>query len=267
MKKDPVSIKMCREIIALYKKILFPNIYGEEIVSLDVPQRDFKEKMAFLLFQEASKAYQMIDQAYSKNTLKEKIKRLMAKLPRLLRILEEDIVAIEAGDPASNGRIEIILAYPGFYAVLVYRLTHELYLENIPILPRIMAEHAHSVTGIDIHPGADIGKSFFIDHGTGVVIGETAEIGNFVKIYQGVTLGAIGLRDGKKLKGKKRHPTIKNNVTIYSGASILGGDTIIGNYVTIASNSIITASIEDHKLARNKTPELLVKDNNPQNKT
>ena len=141
---------------------------------------------------------------------------------------------------------EIIICYPGLKAIVTYRIAHILYDMNIPILPRALSEYAHSKTGIDIHPGAKIDESFFIDHGTGIVIGQTCEIGKRVKIYQGVTLGALSLRKGHELEGTKRHPTIMDDVTIYSGASIFGGETIIGKNTTVGSNAFITSSVEDN---------------------
>ncbi|MDR2825289.1 MAG: serine acetyltransferase, partial [Deltaproteobacteria bacterium] len=156
------------------------------------------------------------------------------------------------------------LSYPGVYAIMVYRVAHELYSLATPLIPRMMAEHAHSLTGIDIHPGARIGHHFFIDHGTGIVIGETTLIGNFVKIYQGVTLGALSTRGGQFLTGVKRHPTIENHVTIYSGASILGGETVIGEGVIIGSNAFITKSVPEKTRVSVKNPELQFMQNKPQ---
>lgn len=166
------------------------------------------------------------------------------ELPKVEALLLTDIDALYAGDPAASSKTEIILCYPGLTAIFIYRIANVLYKLNVPILPRALSEYAHSKTGIDIHPGATIGQYFFIDHGTGIVIGQTCEIGNNVKIYQGVTLGALSLREGQKLKGNKRHPTIMDNVTIYSGASIFGGETIIGKNSTIGSNAFITSSVE-----------------------
>jgi len=160
------------------------------------------------------------------------------------------------GDPAAFNKPEIIFSYPGLYAIMVNRIAHELYLLNVPLLPRIMTEYAHTKTGIDIHPGATLGKYFFIDHGTGIVIGETTEIGDNVKIYQGVTLGALSTRDGQKLHGKKRHPTIEDNVTIYAGASILGGNTVIGHDTVIGGNAFITTSIPCYTRVSIKAQEL-----------
>ncbi|MCD8046879.1 MAG: serine acetyltransferase [Clostridiales bacterium] len=165
------------------------------------------------------------------------------RIPMIREYLEGDLEAALEGDPAAQNFDEIILAYPGLYAITVNRLAHELFLLNVPLIPRIMAEHAHSLTGIDIHPGATIGWHFFIDHGTGIVVGETTVIGDNVKVYQGVTLGALSTKGGQKLRHVRRHPTIEDNVTIYSGASILGGETVIGRDSVIGSNAFVTKSI------------------------
>lgn len=167
----------------------------------------------------------------------------LSKLPELRATLKTDIQAAFDGDPAATGFDEIIISYPGFYAIMVNRVAHELYKLNVPMVPRIMTEHAHSRTGVDIHPGATIGKYFFIDHGTGVVVGETTVIGEHVKLYQGVTLGGLSTRAGQGLRGKRRHPTIGDNVTIYSNASVLGGETVIGNGCIISGNCFITSSV------------------------
>ena len=164
-------------------------------------------------------------------------------IPQVRALVQTDLQASYDGDPAAAGKEEIIFSYPGLFAITVYRLAHVLYEMGVPMIPRIMTEHAHSVTGIDIHPGATIGEYFFIDHGTGIVIGETTVIGDRVKIYQGVTLGALSTRGGQNLRGKRRHPTIEDNVTIYAGASILGGNTVIGKNSVIGSNAFITASV------------------------
>lgn len=167
----------------------------------------------------------------------------LKKIPDVRAVLETDLEAAFQGDPAAKYRDEIILSYPGMFAITVNRLAHELFLLEVPLIPRIMTEYAHSITGIDIHPGATIGKYFFIDHGTGVVVGETTVIGDRVKIYQGVTLGALSTRGGQKLRDVRRHPTIEDDVTIYSGASILGGETVVGRNSVIGSNVFITSSI------------------------
>lgn len=168
----------------------------------------------------------------------------LRQLPKIRSLVDMDLSAAFDGDPAAGSREEIIIAYPGLYAITVHRLAHALYSLNVPFIPRMMAEYAHGKTGIDIHPGASIGKHFFIDHGTGIVIGETTVIGDNVKIYQGVTLGALSTRGGQRLHGQKRHPTIEDNVTIYAGASILGGETVIGRGSIIGSNAFITRSVE-----------------------
>ncbi|MBO4862726.1 MAG: serine acetyltransferase [Eubacterium sp.] len=167
----------------------------------------------------------------------------MKQIPKIREYLDTDIEALYVGDPAAESKDAIIIAYPGLFAITVQRYAHVLYLLEVPVLPRVMTEIAHSKTGIDINPGATIGKYFFIDHGTGVVVGETTVIGENVKIYQGVTLGALSTRGGRGLIDKKRHPTIEDNVTIYSGASILGGDTIIGEGSVIGGNVFLTKSV------------------------
>lgn len=186
--------------------------------------------------------------------------KFLCYLPELKKILETDIEAFIDSDPAATSAEEIIISYPGLYAISVYRISNILYRLKVPMIPRVMTEYAHTKTGIDINPGATIGSHFFIDHGTGIVIGETTEIGDNVKIYQGVTLGAISINDASKLKGKKRHPTIGNHVTIYSGASILGGDTVIGNNVIIGCNTFITKSIEDNKIIIYADSKFITKD-------
>lgn len=181
----------------------------------------------------------------SGNTLNPKkvVESFFEKLPALSVILDTDAQAALAGDPAAYSREEVIITYPGFYAVCIHRLAHALYELQVPLLPRLMSEYAHEKTGIDIHPGAQIGKSFFIDHGTGVVIGETSHIGNNVKIYQGVTLGALSVK--KKLQSVKRHPTIEDDVVIYANSTILGGETIIGKGSIIGGNTWIVASVDE----------------------
>ncbi|MBR1865961.1 MAG: serine acetyltransferase [Lachnospiraceae bacterium] len=181
------------------------------------------------------------------------------KIPEIRAYLETDLEAAYDGDPAAYYRDEIILSYPGQLATTINRIAHELYLLEVPLIPRIMTEYAHSRTGIDIHPGATIGKYFFIDHGTGIVIGESTIIGEHVKIYQGVTLGALSTRGGQRLKSVKRHPTIEDNVTIYSGASILGGETVIGKNAVIGSNAFITKSIQEGTRVSIKNQELQFK--------
>ena len=176
-------------------------------------------------------------------------------IPELYRVLNTDINSLISGDPAARLEFEVIRAYPGFYALCFYRLAHELLALDVPLLPRILTEHAHSRTGIDIHPGADIGEHFFIDHGTGIVIGETAIIGNHVKLYQGVTLGALSV--DKSMASTKRHPTVEDHVVIYSGATILGGGTVIGHHSIIGGNVWLTKSVPPGTLIYHN-PELTV---------
>lgn len=190
---------------------------------------------------------------------REKILIFMDKIPLIREYLNTDIEAAYLGDPAAYNKEEIIFSYPGLYAIFVNRIAHQLYKLDIPVIPRIMTEYAHGLTGIDIHPGASIGKYFFIDHGTGVVIGETTIIGDNVKIYQGVTLGALSTNGGQKLKNIKRHPTLGNNVTVYSGTSILGGDTVIGNNVVIGGNCFIISSVSEGSKVVMKPFEMIYK--------
>ena len=169
--------------------------------------------------------------------------KFLKTIPKIREMINMDVDATYDGDPAAYNKDEIICSYPGLYAILVNRIAHELHLLSVPLIPRMMTEQAHSLTGIDIHPGATLGRYFCIDHGTGIVIGETTVIGDHVKIYQGVTLGALSTKGGQLLKNVRRHPTIEDNVTIYSGASILGGETVIGHDVVIGGNCFITTSI------------------------
>ena len=223
----------------------------EEIVS------DLAEQICFAL--RCSPQYQNADQKEIERTSAGIALQFIARLPVVKEYLESDIEAAYEGDPAAFSKAEIIISYPGIYAGMVHRLAHELYRLSVPLIPRIKSEHAHSVTGIDVHPGATIGKYFFLDHGTGIVIGETTIIGNHVKIYQGVTLGALSTSGGQKLKNIKRHPTICDHVTVYSGASILGGETVIGENVVIGGNAFVIKSVPDKTKVSVKSPELLYK--------
>ncbi|MGL4460653.1 MAG: serine O-acetyltransferase [Planctomycetia bacterium] len=183
-------------------------------------------------------------------------------LPDIRRVLADDVQAAYDGDPAARGPTECVACYPGVEAVTVFRIAHELHRLAVPLIPRMMTEHAHSKTGIDLHPGATIGRRFFIDHGTGVVIGETCEIGDNVKIYQGVTLGALSFptsEDGTILRGHKRHPTIENDVVVYANATILGGDTVIGRHSVIGSSVWITSSVAPGTLVTLEKPKLRIR--------
>jgi serine O-acetyltransferase len=192
----------------------------------------------------------------------EKTIALLKKLPALRRVLEQDAVAAFVGDPAAKSHHEIVYCYPGLEAVVVYRIAHELLLLGVPLIPRMMTEHAHSKTGIDIHPGARIGPGFFIDHGTGVVIGETCDIGNNVKLYQGVTLGALSFprdAEGNIIRGVKRHPTLEEGVVVYANATILGGETIVGHHAVVGSSVWLTQSVEPYTVVTLEKPSLRIK--------
>ena len=197
-----------------------------------------------------------MDEEVAKEKAQELSLAFFRSIPKVRAVAQTDVEAFYAGDPAAYSVDEIIFCYPGLFAVTVYRLAHILYDLGVPMIPRIMTEHAHSLTGIDINPGATIGRFFFIDHGTGIVIGETTVIGEGVKIYQGVTLGGLSTRGGQSLRGKKRHPTIEDNVTIYANASILGGDTVIGAGCVIGSSAFITESVAPCTTVTNKSQEL-----------
>lgn len=184
-------------------------------------------------------------------SVQEVVDQFTASLPGIHRSLWGDAEAIYSGDPASESVDEVISAYPGFYAIAVYRIAHEFYRMDVPVFPRILSESAHQRTGIDIHPGATIGKAFFIDHGTGIVIGETTTIGDHVKMYQGVTLGALSV--DKNLASSKRHPTIEDNVVLYSNATILGGNTVIGHDSVIGGNVWLTESVPPYSVVYHKS--------------
>jgi len=189
-------------------------------------------------------------------------REFLSRIPKVREALALDAQAAFDGDPAAKSIDEVIYCYPGFYAIMVYRLAHELYELGVPLMPRIMTEHAHAITGTDIHPGATIGKSFFIDHATGVVIGETTRIGDNVKIYQGVTLGALSFpkdERGRVIKGLQRHPTIEDNVTIYANATILGGDTVIGAGAQVNGNTFVTSSVTADSTVSHEMPKLKVR--------
>lgn len=192
---------------------------------------------------------------------REEAMKFIRELPNLRMLLAKDVRAAYEGDPAATSYDEIIFCYPGLLAITIYRIAHQLHCQEITLMPRIMSEYVHGLTGIDIHPGADIGDSFFIDHGVGVVIGETADIGNRVRLYQGVTLGALSLpKEGmEQLRGKKRHPTIEDDVIIYAGATILGGETVVGSRSVIGGNVWLTESVPAESKVFIKKPEFVLK--------
>ncbi len=217
------------------KKLLFPETLKESFDS------EYEIEQSLQKSQEHLENIMCDLEAYSPTSCGGVVQKFFEALPQLYKDLHLDVEACYQGDPAAVSYIEIIRSYPGFYAVFIYRMAHSLYRLDVPLIPRILTEYAHQKTGIDIHPGAQIGQSFFIDHGTGVVIGETCIIGRHVKIYQGVTLGALSI--DKSMAGMRRHPQVEDNVVIYSGATILGGDTIIGEGSVIGGNVWITKSV------------------------
>ena len=255
------------DIIEKLRRIVFPGYFREKNyrvynakhnLSLLIEDVMFNlTRQIALVFQESGELEESA-QAHAQEVCLE----FFRQIPKIRALVQTDLQAAYDGDPAATSMAEIIYAYPGLFAITVYRLAHELYALNVPMVPRIMTEHAHSITGIDIHPGATVGQYFFIDHGTGIVVGETTVIGNNVKIYQGVTLGALSTRGGQSLRGKRRHPTIEDNVTIYAGASVLGGDTVIGRDSVIGSNAFITKSIAPCTTVSIKNQELQFKSRN-----
>ena len=249
------------DILTSLRKIIFPGYFRNRSIKVYTLRNNLSMLIEDVIYKLTKQMTIVFDGDESTDEdITEKAEKIalefIEKLPKIKEYIETDVQAAYDGDPAAFSEDEIIYSYPGLYAVLVNRIAHELFLLGVPVIPRMMTEYAHSVTGIDIHPGATIGKYFFIDHGTGIVIGETTVIGNNVKIYQGVTLGALSTRGGQALKSRKRHPTIEDNVTIYSGASILGGDTVIGKDVVIGGNAFITRSIPEGAKVSVKNQEL-----------
>lgn len=247
------------------RKVMFPGYFSNEKLDCTLAPYFIGQKLADV-YESLSKQIKLAlcyDRKMPEEKAADEAERItvefLRELPKIQKVLLTDIQAAFDGDPAAGSKELIIFSYPGLYAIFVYRMAHELYLRNVPLIPRIMTEYAHSRTGIDIHAGATIGKYFFIDHGTGVVVGETTIIGDNVNLYQGVTIGALSTRGGQSLAGKKRHPTIEDNVTIYSGASILGGNTVIGHDSVIGGNAFITSSIAPHSRVSIKSPELTIK--------
>lgn len=254
------------DIINEVRRVMFPGYFGTENIAFVATESFAGTKLAVIY----EKLYKQIKVALSykvENCDKEQIGKkseelalaFLDKLPYIQSMLYKDVEAELEGDPAANSKEEVIISYPGIYTIFVYRIAHELYKLQIPFIPRIMTEYAHGKTGIDINPGAEIGEYFFIDHGTGIVIGETCNIGNHVKIYQGVTLGALSLRKGQALSGIKRHPTIEDNVVIYANATILGGETVIGHDSVVAGNCFVVESIPANTTVSSTIPELKYK--------
>lgn len=250
------------EILEEIRKVLFPGFFDGNRVRREYARFVLGERLEFIEYNLKKQTAKVLggEKTCSAECVQLKsefiVKEFLKRIPKIREYLYGDVQAAFDGDPAAYSTDEIIFSYPGFYAITVYRIAHELSLLGVPLIPRIMSEYAHGKTGIDIHPAATIGKYFFIDHGTGIVVGSTTKIGDNVKIYQGVTLGALSTRHGQELRGVKRHPTIGNNVTIYSNATILGGDTVIGDDVTIGGNAFIVESVSESVKVSVKTPEL-----------
>lgn len=231
-------MKLCKENINNLLKSFIIYLYPTAYFSKRITKIKLKHKLIKVFKKLKVKEYE--------------VDAFITFLDKLRESQKEDLKNFKEKDPACNSSKEVILSYPGFFSIMVYRIAHELDQNKVPFLPRALSEIAHNITGIDIHPSATIGKHFFIDHGTGIVIGETTWIGDDVAIYQGVTLGALSLNNIENLKGKKRHPSIGNNVTIYANATILGGKTIIGDNTIIGSNVFITKSIPSNKVVKLK---------------
>ncbi len=251
------------DMIGKLLRIVYPGYFRDTSFRMYTSRHNLSMLMEDVMYNLNKQITLILQSGMDDDSAKEKSQAIclefFRRLPAVRATVQTDVEAAYAGDPAATSTDEIIFCYPGLFAITVYRLAHELYVLGVPMLPRIMTEHAHSVTGIDIHPGATVGNYFFIDHGTGIVIGETTIIGENVKIYQGVTLGGLSTRAGQGLRGKKRHPTIEDNVTIYANASILGGETVIGRDSVIGANAFITHSIPEGTTVSIKSQELQFK--------
>jgi serine O-acetyltransferase len=260
------------ELIKLIRELVFPGYFGKQNLSATTLNEHVAELLATIhekMFEQVRNAIR--HQAMRRGaecptcdaTAEAIVQEFLGTIPQLRATLATDVQAAFDGDPAAADTDEIIFSYPGLFAITINRIAHELHKQQVPLIPRIMTEYAHNLTGIDIHPGATLGDYFFIDHGTGVVIGETVIIGQHVKLYQSVTLGALSTRGGQSLKGAKRHPTLEDDVTVYSGATILGGDTVIGKGATINGNVFITQSVPPHTRVSMKNPELQYRNRPP----
>ena len=254
------------DLVNELQRVMFPGYFGTEntaYVSLD----NFAGCSLAVIYEEMNKqirtALAYTEEKKDEQNIRERAENItrtfLERLPHIQEMLWKDVEAEYDGDPAANSKEEIIFCYPGIFAIFVYRIAHELYELQVPFIPRIMTEYAHGETGIDINPGAKIGEYFFIDHGTGIVIGETTVIGNHVKIYQGVTLGALSTQKGQGLSGVKRHPTIEDNVVIYANTTILGGETVIGQNSVVAGNTFVVNSIPRDTKVSAHIPELQYK--------
>jgi serine O-acetyltransferase len=260
--------------IRLLRQIIYPGYFGQQVLTtqnISLHTAELVAELTEILYSQVRCCLRYRQQIPGSDGDKDKceecdaqaaqiVSNFLDRLPAVRELLSQDVEAAFEGDPAAKSTDETIFCYPGLFAITVQRLAHEFYKQEVPLLPRIMTEYAHGLTGIDIHPGAKLGKKFFIDHGTGIVIGETTEIGDNVKLYQGVTLGAVAPAFGQLLRGQKRHPTIEDNVTIYAGATILGGSTVIGEGCTIGGNVFITASVPKYNQVTAEPPSLKYRD-------
>ncbi|MCM1272684.1 MAG: serine O-acetyltransferase [Clostridium sp.] len=251
------------EVLNEIRRVIFPGYFGTENTTY-VSLSSFAGNTIAVIYEKLFRqifialSYKRKDDNTKADA--ERITELfLERLPVIQTLLYKDVEAELDGDPAAGSKEEIIFSYPGIFAIFVYRIAHELYELHVPFIPRIMTEYVHGRTGIDINPGAVIGEYFFIDHGTGIVIGETTIIGNNVKLYQGVTLGALSTRDGQLLSGVKRHPTIEDNVVIYANTTVLGGETVVGKNSVVAGNSFVTESIPPNTKVSVHIPELKMK--------
>jgi len=259
------------EILRNIEELILPEFCTTKNSDLNIQEKiELTQKMLIVEMLKAfTAANKTMDHSADSSRAELITNSFFSKLINIREVILKDAHAGYRGDPAAIDWKEVVLTYPGFKAILIYRIAHELYLEKIPYIPRIMSEHAHSITGVDIHPGANIGMDFFIDHGTGVVIGETTEIGNRVKIYQGVTLGALSFPTDEKgetaMRGKKRHPTIEDDVTIYAGATILGGNTVVGKSSIIGGNVWLTESVPENSKVLMPRIDLRIKNGSNEN--
>lgn len=254
-------------IIDDLRTLTFPGFFGSENMAF-VSKDNFAGSTLAIIYEKLMKQIRValkfenkdLEDADIRTQAEQLTSAFITRIPDIQAMILKDVEAEFNGDPAAKDLQDIILSYPGMYAIFVYRYAHILYDMQVPYIPRIMTEYAHGLTGIDINPGATIGEYFCIDHGTGIVIGETTRIGDHVKIYQGVTLGALSTRKGQELSGVKRHPTIENNVVIYANTTILGGETVIGENAVVAGNTFVTTSIPANTKVASMQPELEIKE-------
>ena len=247
------------EILSDFQKLLFPAYFGDKHL-VKLPPEQYSALLLHHVMEKLERQIALALPEAEEARAKDICRQMVEKLPRIQDLLMKDLSVTFDGDPAATSKEEIIFCYPGYYAIFVYRIAHELYEAKVPTIPRMMSEYAHSQTGIDINPGATIGEYFFIDHGTGIVVGETSIIGDRVKIYQGVTLGAFSPVGMKSVPGERRHPKVGNNVTIYANATILGGRTEIGDNTVIGGSAFITDSIADDMKVLIEAPTLHLKE-------